>query len=34
MYPSVMKMVIPQLGEVEANVVNVKINSKLKAKKL
>ena len=34
MYPSVMKMVIPQMGEVEADVVNVKINSKLKAKKL
>ena len=32
-YPSVMKMVVPQMGEMEAKVVNVKINSKLKAKK-
>ena len=33
-YPSVMKMVVPQMGEMEAKVVNVKVNSKLKAKKL
>ena len=33
-YPSVMKMAVPQMGEMEVKVVNVKINSKLKAKKL
>ena len=34
MYPAVLKMLVPQVGEMEARIVDVRINTGLKAKKL